>query len=444
MPTLASIDGRSLVGDVNIGDAVLDIFGTRKSRAAEAAAKLQEVDTQDNLDILTGVSGSDEDKQAARLRLAAINPQLEKEIGRVIDSGDEKAIAAAAAENLQGMRDAAVIKAQPDLTSKRRAIQEIRKRNIVQGKPNDRATALMNLGEPELNLQLLMMETAGKNAEQILTPTKAVETFTTETIGGVPVQVSSVSGKETTSPRATDTPKPQTPIGKARSDFQSGFISQADLDLVTTAPPKFQSSVGKLIGDKNTAVSLFGDNSPQVQAIQEAIEGESKGDAVKLSDVAGMRKEFTKLSGDFIDLRDAFGKVESSSKDPSGAGDLSLIFNFMKILDPGSVVRESEFATAQNATSLPGRFGSLANRVVNGQKLNEAQRKDFVDTARKIFSAQEKRQTQLEKSFSGLAESAGIKPGDVVIDFQGKPSKGDKPDIKHTTPPPPPGFEVQP
>ena len=43
----------------------------------------------------------------------------------------------------------------------------------------------------------------------------------------------------------------------------------------------------------------------------------------KQSDIAGLRKEFTTLSGDFIKVRDAYQRIKASAQDPSPAGDLS-------------------------------------------------------------------------------------------------------------------------
>ena len=65
--------------------------------------------------------------------------------------------------------------------------------------------------------------------------------------------------------------------------------------------------------------------------------------------------KFEANSSDFFKVRDAFNRVVTSAEDPSAAGDLALIFNFMKTLDPGSVVRESEFSTAAQAGSFLDR-----------------------------------------------------------------------------------------
>ena len=91
-----------------------------------------------------------------------------------------------------------------------------------------------------------------------------------------------------------------------------------------------------------------------------------------------LRGEFINQSKVFVSVRDAYNRVEASAKDPSPAGDLSMIFNYMKILDPGSVVRESEFATAANSGSVPQRIRAQYNKVVAGERLDKNMRADFL------------------------------------------------------------------
>lgn len=133
-----------------------------------------------------------------------------------------------------------------------------------------------------------------------------------------------------------------------------------------------------------------------------------------------MRDDYTKLSGEFIKVRDSFGRVQSSAQNPSPAGDLAMIFNYMKMLDPGSTVREGEFATAQNSTGLYGKSWNLYNQVVNGARLNDDQRKDFLGQAQRMFNVAEKQQTILTERFRKIAERAapfGVNPENVIIDF---------------------------
>jgi len=76
-----------------------------------------------------------------------------------------------------------------------------------------------------------------------------------------------------------------------------------------------------------------------------------------------LRDDFRSESKEFVKVRDAYGRILST--DASAAGDLALIFNYMKILDPGSVVREGEFATAQNSAGIPERIRAQKWRKIN-------------------------------------------------------------------------------
>ncbi len=149
------------------------------------------------------------------------------------------------------------------------------------------------------------------------------------------------------------------------------------------------------------------------------------GGDVKMSDVAGMRKEFTTQSQDFVKVRDSYARIEEVKNNPSAAGDLALIFNFMKMLDPGSTVREGEFANAQNAAGIPDRIRGMYNRAKSGERLSDNQRTDFVGQAEGLMRAQRGKQAELENQYRGLAERSGMNPADVVIDYQGSYRQGD-------------------
>ena len=104
------------------------------------------------------------------------------------------------------------------------------------------------------------------------------------------------------------------------------------------------------------------------------------------SNTQGLRKEFLDQSSEFIKQRDAIERVNASAEDPSPAGDLALIFNYMKILDPASVVRESEFVLAAQAGSYGDKIQAQVGRVLSGERLNPDMRADFVKRAGKLFN----------------------------------------------------------
>ena len=117
--------------------------------------------------------------------------------------------------------------------------------------------------------------------------------------------------------------------------------------------------------------------------------------------ISGIRKEFMSIPEvkAFQSQANSFGRITASAEDPSAAGDLALIFNYMKLLDPGSVVREGEFATAQNATGVPDRIQNIYNNVLRGTRLNEDQRNDFVSRAEKIYSDAERQYENYESQY---------------------------------------------
>lgn len=131
----------------------------------------------------------------------------------------------------------------------------------------------------------------------------------------------------------------------------------------------------------------------------------------------GLRDTFLSESKDFKMTRDAMQRIRDSASDPSGAGDLALIFNFMKTLDPGSTVREGEFANAQNSAGIDERTRGLYNRIVDGERLSDNQRKDFVVRAEKLYGGQEKIHKKRIAEFRRVAEKDGLDPDQVIVDL---------------------------
>lgn len=142
--------------------------------------------------------------------------------------------------------------------------------------------------------------------------------------------------------------------------------------------------------------------------------------------IVDARKEFTGLKPvkEFSDVSFAFSRIVRSAADPSPAGDLALIFNFMKVLDPASTVREGEFATASNAGGVDDRVRSLYNQIVNGTRLTEGQRADFVDRASRLYRGAEEQYNSIAEQYTDFATQAGLDPTQVIPDFT---FKGDIP-----------------
>jgi len=162
----------------------------------------------------------------------------------------------------------------------------------------------------------------------------------------------------------------------------------------------------RFVGGENSGKRVF----PEVVKIEEQLTGESR-----LNQAKSIRAEISKANSDFTDIANAWDRIAASSNDPSAAGDLALIFNFMKMLDPGSTVREGEFATAANSAGVPDRIRASFNRVKNGERLAIAQRTDFLNQAQNIFNKSSDRAVNITDEFVRVAEMAGLTREEVVI-----------------------------
>jgi hypothetical protein len=147
---------------------------------------------------------------------------------------------------------------------------------------------------------------------------------------------------------------------------------------------------------------------------RKAAEAKEKAAGFKTS--MDLRKEFNSLPEvkQFKDVDVAFRKVKTAADNVSAAGDLSLIFGYMKMLDPGSAVKETEFANAQNAGGVPDRIRAQWNKLKEGQRLTESQRADFLAQARGLYEAQRSQFQESADMYRTLAEKGGLDPSDVV------------------------------
>lgn len=163
--------------------------------------------------------------------------------------------------------------------------------------------------------------------------------------------------------------------------------------------------------------------------------------ASEMRSEAGLRKEYTNVVKDYDEIARAYRKVEEAGRNPSAAGDLSLIFGYMKLLDPGSTVREGEFANAQNSAGVPDQVRNAYNRAMSGERLNPRQRQDFINQAGGVIRSQRQALKATQDRYRGIAQEYGIDPSRVIYDpFMGVvdappvvPSRTGKPGTEEDT-----------
>lgn len=206
----------------------------------------------------------------------------------------------------------------------------------------------------------------------------------------------------------------------------------------------------------NQALNLFGTAdvsklTPQQRAEAVAAADKSRALAaprvsVNTSDPTAVARELRQITNDFnAQTADAqkvaktYKVMENAVQNPSVAGDVSLVFNYFKTIDPQSTVREGEYDTIINAASVPDRIKNYAQRLKTGQKLTDGQRQDLLNTARQnVLSIAPQVQTTVE-NYRGFVLSLGKDPDKVIRNpFTGIIDQGTGAQTSRTTPAAPP------
>jgi hypothetical protein len=129
-----------------------------------------------------------------------------------------------------------------------------------------------------------------------------------------------------------------------------------------------------------------------------------------------LRTEFTAQMKPYTELAQAFRKVEAAALNPSAAGDISLVYGYMKILDPGSTVMQGEQATAQNAGSVPERVRSMYNKALTGEGLIDTVRLDFYSQARNLIESQRQMAADVGERYKQYADAYKLDSSQIVFD----------------------------
>jgi len=133
---------------------------------------------------------------------------------------------------------------------------------------------------------------------------------------------------------------------------------------------------------------------------------------------SSLRKEFNALPNvkDARTAATSFRKVQNIVEGaPTAIGDVGLVFAIAKVLDPGSVVREGEFATIESSQALMDRIGLQVNRVKKGERLTPAQRTQMLSLAESQMLAYAAAVEQERRRYIPIAMSQGLEVSRVLL-----------------------------
>jgi len=162
--------------------------------------------------------------------------------------------------------------------------------------------------------------------------------------------------------------------------------------------------------DEVELAMMGGMTAEQIQAyLEDYYDKEEANKKTEFDQANVLRDEFNSRTEDFGERQDKFMQIKTFSEDPSAAGDIAMIFAYMKMLDPNSVVRESEYATAASAGPLvDARTRGLYNRLLTGTRLLPEQRADFMKRSEDLYRNSLKGYNKNVNSYTDLATNAGL------------------------------------
>jgi len=137
--------------------------------------------------------------------------------------------------------------------------------------------------------------------------------------------------------------------------------------------------------------------------------------------------DYRKQSKEFKDVGDAYRQIQVTldKATTSPAATLAGATKFMKLLDPGSVVRESELGMALAATGAFDRAANYVESLKYGKVLTQQQVNDFKGITAQIYKAAQVGQQQIDASYTKQAKTYKLRPEMIVQDLgQNAPAGG--------------------
>ena len=118
---------------------------------------------------------------------------------------------------------------------------------------------------------------------------------------------------------------------------------------------------------------------------------------------------------DFSDMKSAYGQVVSSLAQGTPIGDVAGATKVMKLLDPGSVVRESELGIAMAAAGRMDLLQNYFNNLMTGQKLTPTQREDFKRLSNELYAAAGQAYNNKRGEYEQFGKTYGFKNLDTAL-----------------------------
>jgi hypothetical protein len=205
------------------------------------------------------------------------------------------------------------------------------------------------------------------------------------------------------------------------------FNDKGESRIATGAMPYEPQSQDIRAFEYITGRPLAGTGETGVKAVGEYRQQTAPRTTVTVPDFTAGEKGFKnemQLSGafkgesiykDFNDMKTAYSQVVSSLSQGTPIGDVAGATKIMKLLDPGSVVRETELGIAMAASGRMDRLQYYFNNFMSGEKLTPTQREDFKALSNELYAAAGQAYNQKRDEYKQFGNAYGFKNLDTAL-----------------------------
>ena len=137
--------------------------------------------------------------------------------------------------------------------------------------------------------------------------------------------------------------------------------------------------------------------------------------------VRDLNSDINGFSKNYSAMRSASDNLQALGKRNTPAAQLGMIFNYMKSLDPQSVVREGEQVQVKRTDGIFGTLGNYVSQLSNGKMLNNEQVQDLIKTSKLMANTEgEKFNQQMDDYLSTYGDSL---PSGLTKQLQSRKAK---------------------
>lgn len=135
---------------------------------------------------------------------------------------------------------------------------------------------------------------------------------------------------------------------------------------------------------------------------------------------SSLSRQFQSATTKYEDVAGMIGVMQASG-DAALAGDAaaqqSMIYGISKLNDPGSSVKEGEYATVENAQGWGEKARNEYNKALRGQSLDAEAVKRYLGQAERLRVSWKKKFDMIMRQFERRANAWGVDPQNVILDF---------------------------